>query len=116
MLDKVSGKLVDPLEANPNLSEAVAKALRCALETDHELRPRTATDFCRMLRGEDPIGLITKPKDEIDVREGRRGHTESRGFWSAQDPKVRIAVITALIAAIAGIITAAIQIIPDLLK
>src|SRR5262249_15621089 len=95
---KVIGQLKDPLEVNPDLPQTVANVLRAALRVDRKLRPATALDFCRMLRGERaPESQATKP---------------GAGFWSSLDTKLKVGLITAVVTAIAGILTAAIKIIP----
>ncbi len=102
MKAKVDGQLAEPRDANPNLSDTVVSALRCALQRDRDLRPKTAVEFCRMLRGDTAPTVPTASK--------------SKGFWSSLDDKLKIALITGLIAAVAGIITALIKIVPELIK
>jgi serine/threonine-protein kinase len=98
---KVYDRLTDPLEANPDLPLTAASALRAALRADRKLRPSSALEFCRMLRGECGPSQPTQP---------------NAGFWSSLDTKVKVGLITVVVTAMAGIITAAIKILPELLK
>jgi serine/threonine protein kinase len=103
---KVLGTLIEASAANPKLSPIVTDALRAALHIDRGDRPGSAGEFCRMLRGE-----VVRPGPP---RSGARRIRQ--GVWSSLDSKAKVAVITAAIAAAAGIITALINMLPNLFK
>lgn len=96
MQSKVSGQLEDPSIANPNLSKTVISALKSALEKDPNLRPKTAGEFCKMLRG------------EINAKENK--FSIPIKFWQVLDMKFKVAVIVALIGALATIVAAFINV------
>jgi len=100
MKAKIEGNLIDISDANPKLPPAVAKAFRSILNTDGHQRPESASTFCRMLRGE----KVTIGKPSI------------RAVSNPLDPRIKVALITAVIGAIAAIIVAAIKVLPELLK
>jgi serine/threonine-protein kinase len=100
---KISGDLDDPVSANPTLSRVAADALLEALSPDPADRPRSATEFCDRLIGASP------PK------KAREARTTPRDWWAGLPPSGRVAIVTAAIAAVAGIVTAIIKIIPELL-
>jgi serine/threonine protein kinase len=51
MLAKVQGELTDPLRFNPALDEDARAALLKGMATDPLKRPRSASEFCRLLNG-----------------------------------------------------------------
>jgi serine/threonine-protein kinase len=103
---KVEGKLIDPSNANPVVTESVAQALRRVLSVAPLDRPASASSFCALLRGQ----------TADQVRKTRRETAAQRGLWSSLDPKTKAGVIGAAIAAVAGIITALIKMIPQMFK
>lgn len=100
MQDKVAGKLMEPQDVNPAISDQCSAALKAALAVNRKHRPATAGEFYKQLSGQIPV-------------ESR----QSLGGWlSSLDTKSTVALISALIAGLVAIVTAAIKIIPDLLK
>ena len=97
---KVSGELIEAHDANPSVSPRVSAALRAALALDRRNRPKNATDFYKMLSGE--IAVSDKGL--------------SSGWLASLDTKAKVALVTALIGGAVAIITAFVQIIPDLIE
>jgi serine/threonine-protein kinase len=104
---RVTGELIDPRDANPAITETVRAALLNALAVLPKDRPASASEFCDMLLGARPTKLVRK-----SMTTGRRSPSE---FWKDLDATGRAGIITAAIAAIAGIGVALVQIIPTLL-
>lgn len=111
---RVAGDLVVPERTNPALSRAVADALMAPLATDPLQRPATATEFCEMLEGSRRPPTYT-PAVPADPKDAEPKRTRRIPAWSDLDAAGRAAVIVSLIAAAAGIITGAVQLIPVLL-
>ena len=103
---KVEGTLIDPVDANPVVTDTVARALREVLSVAPLDRPPSASSFCALLRGQTAV-LVRDARNEIGAE---------RGLWSSLDPKSKAGVIGAAIAAIAGIVTALIKMIPEMFK
>jgi eukaryotic-like serine/threonine-protein kinase len=103
---RVTGKLLDPLAANPNLTTTVQAALNAALAVSPEDRPATATSFCELLVGGGP-SRVSPPKGPQSQKRWKT--------WNDLEPAGRAGVITAIVAAIAGVIVALVQILPKLL-
>jgi eukaryotic-like serine/threonine-protein kinase len=101
MRAKITGKIKDPGEANPALTEDVVAALKGVLAVDSRERPSTCAEFCDSLKG-----LKTK-------RKKKEGHDS---FWNSLGPAEKAAIIVGIVAGLAGIITAAVEVLPDLLK
>lgn len=101
MQAKVSGNLIDPVVANPAISEGTRVALLQGLKVDRKERPRSAVDFCQMLGG---------AKEPVRTPPGRVS-----AFWESLQPMSKVALVTAIITALTAIITAAIAIIPGLM-
>jgi serine/threonine protein kinase len=100
MQAKITGKIKEPREVNPTLTEDAALALKAVLAVDPKERPATCAEFCDALKG---IKLKSRQK-----RQGK--------LWDSLGPTEKTAIITAAIAGLVGIITAAVNIIPKLLK
>jgi eukaryotic-like serine/threonine-protein kinase len=100
MRAKITGKIKEPREVNPALSEDAAIALKAALAVEIQARPATCAELCDALKG-------IRPK-------GRQGRPDR--VWDSLGPVEKTAIITAAIAGLVGIITAAISILPNLLK
>jgi len=105
---KVTGKLIEPLEANPNVSPRVSAALLAALSLDRNDRPKSATDFYRTLTGD--IAALDK-----DPGDGEPANAPRDGWLSKFDSKSQVAIVTAIIAGLVAIVTAFVRILPDLL-
>ena len=103
---KVEGKLIDPADANPVVTDPVARALRRVLSVAPLDRPPSALGFCALLRDQ----------TVVQVRETHEHTKVTRGLWSSLDPKSKAGLIGAAIAAAAGIITALIKVIPEMRK
>ena len=109
MKDKVEGRIIDPKDANPALSDSVADALRAAIAyrpgySDvyrSNSRPSSASAFCLALRGQVP-------------RAGKRDR--SVGWWRDLDAAGKAVVVAAIVAAVSGVIVALIKSLPKLLK
>jgi len=99
MQDKVNGNLIDPQDANPAISDQCSAALNAALAVNRRQRPATAGDFYKQLSGQIPVESRDTP----------------RAWLQSLDTKSRVTLISALIAGLVAIVTAAINIIPDLL-
>ncbi len=100
---RVSGKLLDPLEANRNLSPAACAALNSALAARPGDRPASATSFCDMLMG----APAKTPKPA--------GLGDSRGLvaaWKELEPTGRAGVIVAIVGAVATTIGALVAVLP----
>lgn len=110
---KVEGKVIDPVEFNHHLPAAVKQALLAGLRVDPKQRPASARDFCRMLREEmKPSAAAVAPENaEAEPAPGK-----SRGFWPSLSATQKVAIISALITAAVAIVTAVINIIPELVK
>ena len=107
MRQKIDGKLMDPFQVNAALPQSTRDALLQALNVDSEKRPGSAFEFFQNLTRGVPVGQ--RPTDP--------GNSDGRKkFWTSWEPSTKAAIITALIAALAGIITAIIAIIPQLRK
>jgi serine/threonine-protein kinase len=104
---RVAGDLIDPVKANPAISQTVRGALNNALALDPQERPTTAVEFCDMLVGARPSKSPSRAKTS-----GRRGPVQ---VWGSLEPAGRAAVITAGMAAFAAIVAALVQVIPALL-
>jgi serine/threonine protein kinase len=104
---RVAGDLIDPVKANPAVSQTARGALNNALALDPQDRPFTAVQFCDMLVGARP----SKPPKRHKAA-GRRGPAE---IWGSLEPAGRAAVITGGMAAFAAIVAALVQVIPALL-
>jgi serine/threonine protein kinase len=106
MKAKVAGNLIPPTKANPLLPESMSATLLRGLSVDRGSRPASASEFCNELFG--------TPKSTVRTSSyGRRG---PRNFWSSLRTDYKVALITAVVAAVAGIVKAAVSIIPELLK
>lgn len=104
---RVVGDLIDPQKANPSLHRSTADALMAPLATNPLDRPSTGLEFCEMLAG------VRKP-----VRPSRNTvNTNSplRKGWQDLDASGKAIVAAAAIAALAGIVKGAMDIIPPLL-
>ncbi len=99
---RVSGNLIDPQVANPHLSETVRDALTAALAVKAEHRPSSAIAFCDLLLG-------ASPKSGLRREKGRK-----LPAWNDLEPAGKAAVITAFVTAVAGIVIAAIELLPKL--
>jgi eukaryotic-like serine/threonine-protein kinase len=105
MQAKVEGRIINPQKAYPKLSAVARDALLSGLNVDPGGRPGSAREFCNMLLGAAPA---VPPK--------RRRSSRRSGMWSELPPSSKVAIITALIAALSGIVVAVIKIVPDLVK
>jgi len=103
---RVTGQLTDPRDANPAITETVRASLLNALAVRPSDRPASASEFCDMLMGARPTKLVRKST--------MTGRSPSQ-FWKDLDATGRAGVVTAAIAAAAGIVGALVQIIPALL-
>ena len=103
---KVEGKLIDPADANPVITDSVARALRKVLSVAPLDRPSTASGFCALLRGQ-PATEVRQTIEETGAQ---------RGLWSSLDSKSKVGVISAAIAAIAGVVTTLIKMIPEIFE
>lgn len=107
MRQKIDGKLIDPFQVNAALPQSTRDALLQALNVDSDKRPASAFEFFQNLtRGVPTERSPVEPRDS----DGRKN------LWTSFEPGTKVAIITALIAALAGIITAIIKIIPELRK
>ena len=100
---KVSGNLLNPGDINPLLAPHVREALLAGLAKEPVIRPKAAIDFIDLLTGN-----ATSPAQSKS--------TADSGFWGSLDSKNKVALITAIIAALGGIAATVIKIVPDLLK
>lgn len=99
MRAKITGKITEPRQANPALSQDAASALTRALAVDPGDRPATGAELCDDLRGVRAAGRSKKP-----------GKT-----WSSLGPAEKAGIITAVIAAVGTIVTALVKLLPNLL-
>jgi serine/threonine-protein kinase len=119
MVQKIEGTLIDPNDANPALSTEARSALLKALEPSPKKRPSSASEFCQMLITGVSIETIPNERVTTTIKNNVKTDIKQRrlkNFWTSLEPTTKVAIITAIIAAIAGIITAIIQIIPALRK
>ena len=109
MRQKIDGKLIDPFQFNSALPRTARDALLQALKVDRDERPASAYEFCQML---------TKgvPDDAARTIKAKQRGKGIRNFWVSLEPSTKVAIITAVIAGIAAIVTAIIKIIPELRK
>lgn len=105
---RVIGDLIDPQRSNPSLPRAIADALMVPLATDPLQRPATALEFCEMLAG-------TRPSIAISTTRITGSRSRLRQTWQDLDATGKAAVTVAAIAALAGILKGAIEIVPPLL-
>lgn len=106
MTDKVAGNYTDPLDINHLLARKVGDALLVGLSTNPKNRPSTAIDFCQMLRGIKEFTLPKQKKGGFIVR--------IQNFWDPLPTTQKVAIVTGLIAALATIVVALIEVIPTL--
>jgi serine/threonine protein kinase len=104
---RVVGELIDAQDMNPALSRPAADALMAPLATDPRRRPATALEFCEMLGGSRLAPKYVKRPS--GSRPARR-----LPAWEELDAGGKAAVIVAAIAALAGIIKGAVELIPIL--
>lgn len=103
---RVKGALVDPGDAHPDLPSEAIEALKAALSVDPTHRPTTTLEFCRMLSGHE-----AKPRSTSGS-----GRLSRQGTWASLDAKAKAGIIGAVIAAVGGVITALIKLVPELIK
>ena len=108
MKAKVEGKFLPASQANARVSDTVSNALAAGLRVEPADRPRSATALCDMLEGVTPVPPASPPR--------RKSGRAVRGAWSELPPTAKVAIMTAVIAAAGGVVTALIKILPDLLK
>lgn len=100
MVLKIEGKLFDPQDINPRISDAVKAALLQALQVNSKDRPGTASEFCQMFsKAETKSAVKGQPRRILR-------------FWNSLEPVNKVAIITAIIAALAGVLAAVIKLIP----
>ena len=99
---KVEGTLVDPLVHNPGLPRPAADALRAALRVDRTTRPDSATAFCRILSGEQQAPEVAGAATAAVV-------LPAGSRWSRLETPVKVAIVTASIATLGGLVTALIN-------
>lgn len=99
---KVEGKLLEPIRANHLLTKSINNALLKGLEKNPSDRPRNAIEICHFMKGDKNISDIEK-------------RTISK-IWNSLNTSAKVTIITAIIAAIGGIIGALIKIIPELIR
>jgi serine/threonine protein kinase len=107
MRQKIDGKLMDPFQVNAALPQSTRDALLQALNVESDKRPGSAFEFFQNLTRGVPTPQRPVEPGDSDSRKKR---------WASLEPGTKVAIITALIAALAGIITAIIKIIPELRK
>jgi serine/threonine-protein kinase len=106
MKDKIEGNYIDPRDANPSLTKKVRDALLAGLSKKPKYRPHTAIGFCQMLRGIKEVTLPKENKGKFMIR--------VQYFWDSLPPTQKVAIVTGLIAALATIVVALIEIVPTL--
>lgn len=115
MQAKVTGQIIDPLTANPILSQAVRDALLRGLQLDRTKRPASATEFCNQLASPGVAGAAAVP-----VATGVEGEPVGSGrvgrWWDSLDTGGRVAVITVLITAVFGLLGAIVGIVPGVIS
>lgn len=105
---RVAGELLVPSSVNPALAASLTNPVMAPLATDPLARPPSAIAFCEMLAGTRPA-----PKyNPLPSKEKRRRRLEA---WQDLDAAGKAAVIVALIAALAGLVKGAIDLIPKML-
>jgi len=102
MTAKIGGELISARVVNPSLTPQVEGALAAGLRPDPAERPKTAGEVTRMLRGEAPSLL----------EHGSRRSAMPK--WREWPPAQQAAVAAAGLAALGGIVVAAIEIIPEI--
>jgi serine/threonine-protein kinase len=105
MQAKVSGQLLDPKEANPNLPDHIRDALLRGLHVERDRRPASAMELCNELAG-NAAPAPTRPAP---------GPLRFLRWWEGLDTAGRVAIITVLITAVFGLLGAIVGILPDLL-
>lgn len=108
MKAKVNGELEDAISRNPRISQIANSAIMAGLSAEQKNRPASASALCELLKGDLNSAVIgTSP---VIDRE------QKNGFWKALKPENKVAIIAATIAAVAGIIVAILELIPNLLE
>lgn len=107
---KVTGTLIDPLTLNPSLTESAAAALRLALSVDPSQRPASASELCRLL-----VQPVAAPSRRISSQINAKLVESDDSGKKEPISKARVAIITAVIAAVGGLLTTVVQNLPQIL-
>jgi len=116
---KVNGQLIDPRERNPAIGTGTAEALMFALKEDPGERLASAGDLCALLDQSTRravslhVNVAAPPAPQAADIQNRRARSEPRRSWSAKE---KLALLTAIVTAVAGLGTAVVQALPAVLE
>jgi serine/threonine-protein kinase len=102
MQAKIAGNLIEPHAINPLISRPIEQALQWGLHVNRDERPPSATSLMNAIVGSEISSEAVSPT--------------TRGLWNRLEPTGKVAIITATIAAVGGLITAIVKMIPDFVQ